>query len=437
MLRSAKKIVLTLNAAGFEAYFAGGAIRDQLLNRKTSDVDIATSATPKDIEEIFTKTHPIGREFGVMLVILQRHAFEVASFRGEAEYDGRHPQKIFFTTVEKDAQRRDFTVNGLFYDPVKKRILDFVNGQHDLKLKIIRFIGNPEKRILEDHLRLLRGVRFCNKLNFEYEPKTATAIKKYSHLIVKISGERIRDELNKMMEDGSRAQAVRDLEKFGLLATLLPELSRLKNLPQPKKFHQEGDTWTHSLGSLAALPQTTNIALAWATLLHDIGKAETLHENSEGVHFPGHAAKSAQIAEKILQRLRFDNATRAKIVWLIANHMSFYDLLQMRAAHRHNFFTHPWFADLVKVCAADIRGTRPANFSLHRKIVRMWHTETREKLLPSPSTLLTGDEIARELHLPRGPQIGRLKRILHDAQIENLVSSREEAVRFLEKCLQR
>ncbi|MFH1375085.1 MAG: CCA tRNA nucleotidyltransferase [Patescibacteria group bacterium] len=437
MLKSAEKIVQTLVKNNFTAYFAGGAVRDQLLDRKISDVDIATNAKPEEVEKLFERTHPLGREFGVTLVIFGKHAFEVATFRGEKDYDGRKPGEVFFTDAQEDALRRDFTVNGLFYDPLKHKVLDFVGGQHDLKLKVIRFIGNADTRVSEDHLRLLRAVRFRNLLNFDYEPATAAAVKKYAPLIQQISGERIRDELNKMLENEHRGKALRDLEEFGLLEVIMPEFFKLKSLPQPKKFHQEGDVFTHSLGALAALPKTASSAVAWATLLHDIGKAETIRTIEGRITYPGHAEVGVKIAECILHRLKFDNATRAKIVWLIRNHIPFFDIPKQRLARKHEFFTHPWFADLVKVTAADIRGTRPSDFSLHRRIVSEWKAHVREKLLPAPKTLLTGTEIIQALHVAKGPEVGRLTRILKDAQIERLVTSRKEAVKFLESCLKR
>ncbi len=437
MLRSAEKIVETLTKNGFTAYFAGGVVRDLLLNRKTSDVDIATNAKPEEIEQLFKKTHPLGREFGVMLVIFGKHAFEVATFRGEGDYDGRKPGKIFFTNAEEDAQRRDFTINGMFFDPVKRKILDFVEGEKDLKKKLVRFIGDPEERVNEDFLRILRGVRFRNSLNFEYEEETKTAIRKHVHLLQQISGERIRDELNKMFENENRAKAVRDLEEFGILEVVLPELVKLRGMKQPEKYHKEGDCFTHSLAAFASLPQNANLATAWATLLHDVGKIETFRKIDGKISYPGHAEKGVTIAEKILKRLRFDNATRAKIVWLIRNHMPFFDVVKERLARKHEFFTHPWFEDLVQLTAADIHGTSPADFSLHRKIVSEWKTHVQEKLLPPASPLLRGEEIISELHLAKGPQIGRLTRILKDAQIEGLVNTRTEAIKFLESCLKR
>ncbi len=437
MLKSAKKIVQILRENGFESYFAGGAVRDQLLNRRTADVDIATAARPEDVERIFPKTKALGREFGVILVIFGRHAFELASFRGERNYDGRKPGEIFFTTAEKDARRRDFTVNGMFFDPLAGKILDFVGGQKDLKKKLIRFIGDADERAREDFLRILRAVRFRNLLNFEYDEATKNAIAKHAHRLQEISGERIRDELVKILENENRGRAFRDLAEFGILDVVLPEILELRGLAQPEKWHREGDVFTHSLAALASLPKSASAALAAATLLHDIGKSATIRESDGKIEYPGHAEKSAEIAERILRRLKFDGATRAKIIWLVAHHMNFFDIPKMRLARRHEFFVHPWFADLVKLTAADIRGTSPANFSLQRKIVREWHEHAGEKLLPPARPLLNGDEIIAELHIPRGEKIGRLARILKDAQIEGLVNSRAEAVKFLESCLKR
>ena len=437
MLKSAKKIVQVLRENDFESYFAGGAVRDQLLNRRTADVDIATAARPEDIERIFPKTKALGREFGVILVIFGRHAFELASFRGERNYDGRKPREIFFTDAAEDARRRDFTVNGMFFDPLAGKILDFVGGEKDLKKKLIRFIGDADERASEDFLRILRAVRFRNLLNFEYDEPTKNAIAKHAHRLREISGERIRDELTKILENENRGRAFRDLVEFGILEVVIPELGKLRGLEQPKNWHREGDVLTHSLAALASLPKSANAALAFATVLHDIGKADTLRESDGEIGYPGHAEKSAQIAEQILRRLRFDRATRAKIIWLVAHHMNFFDIPKMRPARRHEFFVHPWFADLVRLTAADIRGTSPANFSLQRKIVREWHEHAGEKLLPPARPLLNGDEIIAELHIPRGEKIGQLARILHDAQIEGLVNSRADAVKFLESCLKR
>ncbi len=437
MLKSAEKIVRILREHGFESYFAGGAVRDQLLNRPTSDVDIATTATPEEIEQIFPQTKALGREFGVMLVIFGRHAFEVATFRGERNYDGRKPGEVFFTSAAEDARRRDFTVNGMFWDPIARKVLDFVGGQKDLKKRLIRFIGDADARASEDFLRILRGVRFRNLLNFEYDEPTRNAIRKHAHQLQQISGERIRDELTKILENENRGRAFRDLAEFGILDTVLPELLKLRNLEQPPRWHREGDVFTHSLGSLASLPKSASAALAFATLLHDVGKAETSRLENGEITYPGHAEKSALIAEKILRRLKFDGATRAKIVWLVAHHMNFFDIPKMRLARRHEFFVHPWFADLVKLTAADIRGTSPANFGLHREVTHEWRIHATEKLLPPPQLFLNGEEISRELFVPRGRELGRLIRILKDAQVEGLVRNRAEALKFLESCLKR
>jgi len=436
---TAKQIVTKLQQAGFITYFAGGAVRDQLLDRPSADIDIATSATPEQVTELFPRTKPLATQYGVTLVIAGGHAFEVTTFRGETEYDGRRPAKVYFTDPEQDAKRRDFTVNGLFWDPIEKQIFDFVSGQHDLKLKIIRFIGDPAERIIEDHLRILRAIRFRNVLQFEYEPATAAAVKKHAKLIKNISAERVRDELNNMLANENRAAAIRDLDAFGLLKIILPELTKLKGLAQPAKYHREGDAFTHSLGSLAALPTESRLAVCWAVLLHDIGKAETAacKMDSGQLTFPCHAKKSAQLARGILKRLKFDRVPADKICWLVQQHMTLGSVPNMRGAHRHRLFIHPWFVELLAVCRADIGGTDPADYSLVNKIEKMYRDDHDAKLLAAPKELLSSAEIMSALDISPGPELGRLKQLLYDAQIEKEVSDRQSAVQFLESQLKR
>jgi len=435
MHTTAEHIIEQLQQAGFTAYFAGGVVRDQLLDRPSNDIDIATSAEPQQVAEIFPKTTPLATQFGVTLVIENQHAFEVTTFRGETDYDGRYPATVFFTDPEQDAQRRDFTVNGMFWDPVKKKIFDFVGGQHDLKAKVIRFIGDPTERITEDHLRILRAIRFRSALEFEYEPKTAAALAPHAELTQKISPERIRDELNKMLLDEHRAAAIRDLDRFGLLKILLPELAQLKGLAQPAEFHREGDAFTHSLGSLAALPTEASLAVCWAVLLHDIGKATTAACKTESgqLTFPCHANESARLTRDILKRLKFDRVTTEKICWLIEQHMTLGSIPKMRGAHRHRLFIHPWFTELLHVFRADVGGTTPADYSLVEEVEKMYRNDHEAKLLEAPKELLTSEEVMTALDLPPGPELGRLKQLLYDAQVEDVVSTKEAAIEFLKK----
>nr|MBP7057048.1 CCA tRNA nucleotidyltransferase [Candidatus Gracilibacteria bacterium] len=265
MKAAALTILEKLRQSGFEAYFAGGSVRDMLLGKPAKDYDIATSATPDQIETLFAKTRSIGKHFGVMLVEEAGHHIEVATFRADSDYsDGRRPDGVTFTTAQEDVKRRDFTINGLLYDPIEDKVLDFVDGQIDLKEHLIRFIGNPADRIQEDSLRILRAIRFKNRLGFRYHPDTFEALRQYSHLVTRVSSERIRDELNFLLLDASRSDSIRDLHEFGLLQILLPEIEKLRGVTQPFEYHTEGDAFEHTLHALESIGKTTNLTLVWA-----------------------------------------------------------------------------------------------------------------------------------------------------------------------------
>ncbi len=294
-------LVKTLHKAGFQAYFAGGCVRDMLMGNAPKDIDIVTDALPDELEELFEHTIPIGKQFGVIIVVQNGHHFEIATFRSDSGYsDGRRPDAVTFTTAENDAKRRDFTINGMFYDPIAEKYLDYINGLKDLKAKLIRFIGNADERIQEDHLRLLRAIRFRNQFDFQYEPDTYEAVKKYAPLILeKVSKERIRDELNKMIMDKTLpSMAFEDMSHLGILELIIPELEKLRGCAQPMKFHKEGDVWTHTMAALDSLPPDASLLARWATLLHDIGKPDTF-ELKERIRFNSHASMGAKIAGKI------------------------------------------------------------------------------------------------------------------------------------------
>lgn len=276
MIDSAIKIVESLIKSGHEAYFVGGAVRDVLEGRDPSDIDIATSATPDEVEGIFEKTLPLGKEFGVVVVKLDGHNFEVATMRKDiGTSDHRRPGKVEWAGVRQDAGRRDFTINALFYNPLDKKVLDFFGGQDDLREKTIKFIGNPEGRIEEDYLRMLRAIRLKNTLGFEYDEATWEAIKEHASSIASVSSQRIRDELNKMLVHGSRAASLWDMDKSGMLAVIVPEIDALHGIDQSWKFHGEGDVFTHVWLAVKALAENVSLAVVWGTLLHDIGKPPT------------------------------------------------------------------------------------------------------------------------------------------------------------------
>ncbi|MBD3328146.1 CCA tRNA nucleotidyltransferase, partial [Candidatus Peregrinibacteria bacterium] len=255
------EIIEQLKKHGHEAYWAGGCVRDMLLGIEPKDFDIVTSAKPDQIEDILDDTMPVGKKFGVILAKKNGHTFEVATFRSDSGYsDGRRPDYVEFTGADKDAHRRDFTINGIFYDPTNDHIHDYVQGQKDLNAKVIRFIGDAEKRILEDHLRILRAVRFKNQFNFQYEPKTFQALKKHAPLVVdNIANERIGDELNKIIMLPNACEAFEDMEDLGILQVLLPEIQAMKGVAQPMEYHTEGDVWDHTMLALKSLPETTQM----------------------------------------------------------------------------------------------------------------------------------------------------------------------------------
>ena len=369
MIKTATKIVEKLQHEGFEAYFAGGYVRDLLLERQSSDIDIVTSANPEEVESLFNTTHPIGKQFGVILVVEDNKSFEVTTFRKEHGYeDKRRPSKVSFTTAKNDALRRDFTINGMFYNPVNNKVIDYVGGQEDVKKKVIRFIGDPLQRIEEDHLRLVRAIRLRTTLGFQYDAKTFEAVRSLSQLIKGVSSERIRDELNKIMASHLRHQGLVELSESALLKHLIWEIDALKGIPQPIEYHHEGDVFTHTYLALKSLPADCPSHIAWAVMLHDIGKAKTLKNLNGKIVFHGHAAISSRMARSILERLRFSTYEINNICYLVENHMTIGDIAKMRPAKKYAFLLHPWMKDLIDVARADAAGTYPPNQELVKQI---------------------------------------------------------------------
>ncbi len=427
------EIIKKLRNAGFEAYWAGGCVRDLLLGIKPKDFDIVTSAKPEQIENLLEKTIPIGKQFGVILTIENGHHFEIATFRSDSGYtDGRRPDAVEFTTAEQDAQRRDFTINGLFYDPLTDQVLDFVEGQKDLEAQLIRFIGDPKRRIEEDHLRILRAVRFKNQLNFQYEPNTYKALNENSSLVIhKVSQERIAAELNAMLLTPKPSNALSDLEDLQILKIILPELQALKGLAQPVKYHEEGDVWNHTMGALDSLTSDTPLSVRWATLLHDIGKYQTF-ELKERIRYDHHAEVSSQISREILMRLKQPKALIDQVIWLTKNHMIMGQLLEMSLGKKRNWFLHPWFLHLLQVMKADIAGTIPADYSLYEKILAEYR-ETLNLHPEKPKPLLDGNEIMELLNLRPGKELGNIVEMLMEHQLAGEIKTKEDAKKWLEK----
>lgn len=425
------EIIKKLKKAGHEAYWAGGCVRDMLLGIKPKDFDIVTSAKPEEIEKILEHTIPIGKQFGVILTIVSGHHFEIATFRSDAGYtDGRRPDAVIFTNAQEDAKRRDFTINGMFYDPIKDKVLDFVEGQQDLEARLIRFIGKPHERILEDHLRILRAIRLKNTLNFQYEPETYNAIMKHAALLIdKVSNERIRDELNKIIISPYAVNAFQDMEDTGILKIILPELQKMKGVAQPFQYHKEGDVWTHAMQSLAALPESASLPLRWATLLHDVGKPDTF-KLAERIRFDTHDRKSAEISRKLLTRLHFDRRMIDEVCWLVEHHMMVVPLVEMPKGRRLVWFHHVYFKNLLELYYADARGTTPPHTELIDQIAKLYHDDLQEMPTPPPP-LLHGEDIMKLLNLKPGKKIGELLEQIREKQLGGELKTKKEALAWL------
>lgn len=429
---SSVEIIKALRRAGHTAYWAGGCVRDMLLGVKPQDFDIATSARPEEIKKILKKTIPVGEKYGVLIAEKNGHHFEIATFRSDSGYsDGRRPDAVLFTDAEEDAARRDFTINALFYDPIEDKVLDYVGGQDDLKNKLVRFIGDPQERIREDHLRIIRAVRFKNTLGFQYHPDTYKALKKHAQLSLNVSAERIRDELNKMIMDDSFVRSLEDMEDLGVLAAVLPEAQAMKGVAQPPEFHTEGDVWNHTLRALGALKPQASLILRWAVFLHDIGKPETF-KIAERIRFDQHAEKSSDMASEILRRLKFPAKDIKIICWIIRHHMMLFNVFKMPAGRRRHWFLNPWFLDLLELNRCDILGTIPADISMHDKVLDLYREDLKEMPHP-PGRLLSGEEIMKLLKIHSGRRVGKILDELRFLQLEGRLKTKLQAKKWLLK----
>ncbi|MFH1284544.1 MAG: CCA tRNA nucleotidyltransferase [Candidatus Peregrinibacteria bacterium] len=442
MKATSVEIIEKLKAAGHEAYWAGGCVRDMLLGIEPKDFDIVTSAKPDEIEHLLEHTIPIGKQFGVILAIKNGHNFEIATFRSDSGYsDGRRPDAVQFTNAEEDAQRRDFTINALFYDPTQDRIIDYVGGQKDLNEKLIRFIGNPDERIKEDHLRILRAVRFKNSYGMQYHPDTYKAIKENVALVKDISAERIKDELNKMITGNNAGRAFEELFEIGALEILIPELCKLKGLAQPLEYHTEGDVWDHSLLALDSLTdeegdpgplpaEPPSIALKWAALFHDIGKYDTFTSEGERIRYDRHAEVGAEIAKKIMNRLHFPKKVVDRTCWLIEHHMMVDPLFEMPQGRRRHWFLEPGFEELLEVYRVDAMAIKPKDLSVYEELKKLYgHEIAKLKLIPKK--LLSGNDIMKILKIEPGSKVGEIQSDIRNAQLEGTLKTSAQAKKYI------
>jgi poly(A) polymerase len=459
MQKTAIEIVRRLQAAGFAAFWVGGSVRDFLLGREPGDYDIATSALPEQIEEIFRRTIAVGRKFGVIVVIEEGHQFQVATFRAEADYqDGRHPEHVRFGDAKADAERRDFTVNGLFFDPVHNQLHDWVGGEKDLRAKIIRTIGNPNERFAEDHLRLLRAVRLATQLGFEIDPETFRAIQTHAAKIKLISAERIRDELVKLFAPlgapASRPPSAVPLRRTGrqvenakiagetpalpaaapglvllrnsgLLEHVLPELAATVHCEQSPDFHPEGSVFNHLVLMLQKMPPDADPLLPWAILLHDIAKPLTASrdEKTGSIHFYEHERIGAEMAERILERLRFPRKQIDSIVKAVRCHMQFKDAPQMRKATLRRLLMRPTFPLELQLHRVDCLGSH-GRLDVYDFLVKQAKELEKQPEIHPP--LLKGDDLMK-LGMRPGSAMGALLNEIREKQLQDELKTPSEA----------
>jgi putative nucleotidyltransferase with HDIG domain len=475
---AALKIIRTLRNAGHQAYLAGGCVRDLLLGRAPADFDVATSATPEIVLDMFPRTFAVGAHFGVVLVAPEdqdeHFITEVATFRSDGVYsDGRHPDAVRYTTSpEEDVKRRDFSINGLLLDPsitgcpgalasgdpgkhelepsglvlghnfsraanapLKNQgasvpvagLLDYVGGVADLQAGIIRAIGRPEQRFEEDHLRMLRAVRFAARFGFELEAETLHAIRSLAARIHNVSRERVRDELTRMLTEGHARRAFELLDETSLLNEVLPEIARMKGVAQPPQYHPEGDVWTHTLMLLEQLEPGCSMTLAWGALLHDVGKPPTFRVAPDRIRFDGHVEVGVAMGAEICRRFRFSNDETRQILALIENHMRFADTERMKTSTLKRFFRLERFEEHLALhrmdCMAASRNLDHYNFARER-----WLAMPEETVRPKP--LITGRELIAAGY-PPGAGFREMLHAAEDAQLEGTVATEEEALKLI------
>ena len=433
---TANEIVGRLQKARFAAFWVGGCVRDFLLGREPQDFDIATDAKPEQVEKLFKRTIAVGKKFGVIVVVENKHQFQVATFRAEADYhDGRRPEKVIFANAEADALRRDFTVNGLFYDPISKKTHDWVGGEKDLRAKIVRTIGKPEERFAEDHLRLLRAVRFAAQLNFEIEPKTFAAIQSLAPKIKIISAERIRDELLKLFLPPHAARGLELLRESKLLEHILPELAATICCEQSPDFHPEGTVFEHIKLMLSKLPEDSPESLPWAVLLHDIAKPVTAEKDLQtgSIHFYGHEKKGAAMAEKILERLRFPRKQIEEIVACVTHHMQFKDVKQMRKATLRRLLLRETFPLELELHKLDCLGSHGS--LEYYDFLREQAEELQRKPEIKPP-LLTGKDLIA-LGMKPGPAMGKMLDEIREKQLADELKNSWQAKAWVKRQLQK
>ena len=424
------EIIKRLRERGYESYLAGGCVRDMLLGKSPQDFDITTNAKPEAIGEIFPHTIPVGAQFGVMLVIIDGDPFEVATFRHDGPYlDGRRPAHVRYGSLEEDVLRRDFTVNGMVFDPIEDRVIDFVGGRRDLARRTIRAIGNPWERFTEDRLRMLRAVRFGAALDFTIEEKTFAAIQESAEAVTRVSWERIGDEITRILTEGAAKRGFELLQSTGLLKVVLPEIEAMKGVEQSPDYHPEGDVFTHTLLTLGHLDAATTETLAYGCLMHDVGKPACIRRVGERLTFYGHTEKGAEMALEILQRLKRSRATWERVAYLVRNHLRHTQAPNMRLSTLKRFLGEEGIDELLALTRIDALSSN-GDLQYYRFCMDKLAELKQEEIHPEP--LLRGQDLIAMGFAP-GPIFKHILREVEEAQLSGQLNSREDAQEWVKR----
>ena len=431
MEKTAREIARRLRERGYVAYFAGGCVRDMVRGLPAKDFDVATDATPEIVQKIFPHTYAVGAHFGVVVVVENEMNFEVATFRSDGAYlDHRHPVEVRFSSPEEDAKRRDFTINGMFLNPEKDEVIDFVGGRADIEAKLVRAIGNPSDRFEEDRLRMLRAVRFATVLDYKIDNQTWKALVENAAAINEISAERIREELVKIFLSPDRVRGWDLLDESGLMRVILPELDSMKGCLQPEQFHPEGDVFQHTRLMFDLLPEKVSVPLVFAVLLHDVAKPVTSTVDETGrIRFNEHDRIGAAMTESIMERLRFSRAEIDAAVEMVRQHMVFKDVPKMRVAKLKRFMARPTFEEELELhrvdCASSHRMMDNYEFLLRKR-----EEFANEPIIPPP--LVRGDDLIA-LGLKPGPKFGEILEAVETRQLEGALKDRQQALEWVKR----
>jgi len=427
----AYKVCETLLDKGFEAFWVGGCVRDMLLGLIPEEIDIATDATPEEVSGIFKKTDDTSAKLGSELVSLGGEVFDVITYRKDHELsDGRFPESVEFTDREGDAERRDITINAIYWNPISSELYDPFDGEKDVNEKLIRFIGDPEVRIEHDALRLLRVIRFRAQIDGQYHPDTFKALHKKAKLINVLSGTRRFNEIQKMLLGPHPEIAFEDLWETDIIEYLLPELHACKGVAQNSDAHGEGDVWNHIIRLISSFTDDHEADVRWAGLLHDIAKPTTFTIEDDRIHFNEHASKGGELSKVILDKLQCPAKKRDKICWIIEHHMMMYTFFEIDDERKAHWYYHPWFIELLQLFWLDIAGTKPGSFDLYDKIIKDYNKFLDEHPRPK-KPLLDGKDVMEILNIEPGEKVGEVMQLLHEAQVRKEISTKKEAEEYL------